>query len=79
MYFDIIFCARTKNGDRQKIYINLEAQKSFYPGYDLVTRGIIYPARLISKQMDVEYTANDYSGVKKVYSIWICYSTQYFF
>lgn len=75
MYFDIIFCARTKNGDRQKIYINLEAQKSFYPGYDLVTRGIIYPARLISKQMDVEYTANDYSGVKKVYSIWICFNT----
>lgn len=26
MYFDIIFCARTKDGDRQKIYINLEAQ-----------------------------------------------------
>ena len=22
--------------------------------------------------MDVEYTANDYDGVKKVYSIWIC-------
>ena len=37
-----------------------------------MTRGIIYPARLISQQMDVEYTANDYDGVKKVYSIWIC-------
>lgn len=72
MYFDIVFCARTLTGDKQKIYVNIEAQKSFYPGYDLVTRGIIYPARLISQQMDVEYTADNYDGVKKVYSIWIC-------
>ena len=57
------------------MYINIEAQKSFYPGYDLVTRGIIYPARLLSQQMDVEYTADNYDGVKKVYSIWICMNT----
>lgn len=71
MYFDIVFYARYGN-ERKKLYVNIEAQKSFYPGYDLVTRGIIYPARLISQQMDVEYTASDYDGVKKVYSIWIC-------
>ena len=75
MYFDIIFYAKTKDAIRQKIYINIEAQKSFYPGYDLVTRGIIYPARLISQQMDVEFTADNYDGVKKVYSIWICMNT----
>lgn len=72
MYFDILFYAVTKDGYRQKMYINIEAQKSFYPGYDLVTRGIVYPARLISQQMDVEYTADNYDGVKKVYSVWIC-------
>ena len=72
MYFDILFYAVTNDGYRQKMYINIEAQKSFYPGYDLVTRGIVYPARLISQQMDVEYTADNYDGVKKVYSIWIC-------
>ena len=75
MYFDIIFYAKTKDAIRQKLYINIEAQKSFYPGYDLVTRGIIYPARLISQQMDVEFTADNYDGVKKVYSIWICMNT----
>lgn len=75
MYFDIVFYVRTKDNSKQKMYINIEAQKSFYPGYDLVTRGIVYPARLISQQMDVEYTANDYDGVKKVYSIWICMNT----
>lgn len=72
MYFDILFYAVTNDGYRQKMYINIEAQKSFYPGYDLVTRGIVYPARLISQQMDVEYTADNYDGVKKVYSVWIC-------
>ncbi len=72
MYFDIVFFVITKGLERQKIYVNIEAQKSFYPGYDLVTRGIIYPARLISQQMDVEYTAENYNGVKKTYSIWLC-------
>lgn len=72
MYFDILFYAVTNDGYRQKMYINIETQKSFYPGYDLVTRGIVYPARLISQQMDVEYTADNYDGVKKVYSVWIC-------
>ena len=72
MYFDILFYVVTNDGYRQKMYINIEAQKSFYPGYDLVTRGIVYSARLISQQMDVEYTADNYDGVKKVYSIWIC-------
>ena len=72
MYFDIVFYVVTKDAEKKKIYINIEAQKSFYPGYDLVTRGIIYPARLISQQMDVEYSADNYDSVKKVYSIWIC-------
>lgn len=73
--FDIVFTAVTKDGIHTKLYINLEAQKDFYPGYDLVTRGIVYGARLISQQMDVEYTPDDYSGVKKIYSIWICMNT----
>lgn len=49
--------------------MNVEAQKDYHPGYDLVTRGIFYVARMISAQMDVEFTADDYDGIKKVYSI----------
>jgi hypothetical protein len=74
MYFDIVFITTTKNGEKQKMYINIEAQKSFYPGYDLVTRAIVYPTRLISQQMDIEYTSDNYDGVKKVYSIWLCFN-----
>lgn len=73
--FDILFHAYTREGERKKIYVNLEAQGNFYPGYDLVPRGIIYGARLLSEQMDVEYTSTSYDDVKKVYSIWICMNT----
>lgn len=70
--FDVVFTALTKQSEQTKVYINLEAQGDFYPGYDLITRGIIYGARLISEQMDTEFTPKNYDDVKKVYSIWIC-------
>ena len=44
----------------------------FYPGYDLVTRGVFYCARMLSTQYGTEFTAQDYDGLKKVYSIWLC-------
>lgn len=55
-----------------KILFNIEAQKDFYPGYDIVTRGIFYTSRMISSQLDTEFTIPHYNDIKKVYSIWIC-------
>ncbi len=71
-FFDILFHAWLDNGESRKIYINIEAQKSSYLGYDLTTRGVIYASRVLSQQMGVEYTSKDYDGAKKVYSVWIC-------
>lgn len=74
--YDIRFSAYTlKKEEAIKILMNVEAQKSFYRKYPLVTRGVFYAARMISAQMDTEFTASDYSGMKKVYSIWICMNT----
>lgn len=42
------------------------------PGYDIVTRGIFYAARLISAQSGTEFTHSHYDDIKKVYSIWLC-------
>ncbi len=70
--FDILFHAITPLKERIKIIINVEAQKNFYPGYDLVTRGIYYGARLISSQKDREFSEDNYDDIKKVYSIWVC-------
>lgn len=63
-----------------KILINIEAQKTYYPGYDIVTRAIFYCARMLSAQLSTEFTvATDdkvkYDNIKKEYSIWICMDT----
>lgn len=55
-----------------KLLLNVEAQKKFYQKYHIVTRGIFYGARMLSEQLDREFTASDYDELKKVYSIWIC-------
>ena len=76
--YDIRFYAYvSKDGRKEKIklIVNIEAQKKYHPGYDLVTRCIFYLARQISAQLDTEFTADDYDNIKKVYSIWICMDT----
>lgn len=70
--YDIRFHAITPTKERVKIILNVEAQKDYWPGYDIVTRAIFYCARMLSSQMDTEFTGKDYDGIKKVYSIWIC-------
>lgn len=71
--YDIYFFVWTpeKRG-RLKIFVDIESQKKFYPGYHIVTRGIFYTSRMISSQMGTEFQAQDYNDIKKVYSIWIC-------
>ncbi|MFP3154908.1 hypothetical protein LQZ18_10905 [Lachnospiraceae bacterium ZAX-1] len=62
----------SQRGGYVKAFVNLEAQKSFYPGYHIEKRGIFYGSRMISAQYNTEFTEPDYNGIKKVYSIWIC-------
>ena len=67
-----------KDREYVKLLVDVEAQKDFYPGYDLVVRGIYYAARQLSAQKGVEFENSDYNKIKKVYSIWICmYSPKY--
>ncbi len=58
--------------DAVKIILNIEAQKNFYPGYPIVSRGIYYDARMISAQNGTEFSKSNYGDIKKVYSIWLC-------
>ena len=50
-----------------EIIINVEAQKSWYPGYKIPTRGIFYGARMISAQLGTEFCDSNYDDIKKVY------------
>lgn len=73
IYFDIrFFVNRPDKKEKVRILINLEAQKNFWPGYRIETRGIYYTARMISAQIGTEFQIPDYDGIKKVASIWIC-------
>lgn len=55
-----------------KLLIDLEMQRKYYPGYDIVTRGVFYGSRMISAQYGTEFDRSEYDNLKKVYSIWIC-------
>lgn len=71
--FDIRFRALIPGtGEYAGLFINVEAQNDFYPGYPIIKRGIYYCSRLISSQYGVEFTNAHYERIKKVSSIWIC-------
>ena len=71
VFYDVRFVVFTPIGERIKLIINVEGQKKFEPGYDIVTRGIFYCARMLSAQKNTEFTDINYDAIKKVYSIWI--------
>lgn len=70
-FYDVRFIVLTPTAERIKLIINVEGQKKFDPGYDIVTRGIFYCAGMLSAQKNTEFTGSDYNAIKKVYSIWI--------
>ena len=76
--FDIIFDAIVPtNGEQIKIIVNIEAQKTTKTiAYPLMKRAVYYVARLVSAQKEKEFHGDDYNGLKKVYSIWVCMNVQ---
>lgn len=69
--YDIRFTATVPETGR-RIWVDIEPQKNFRPGYSLLKRGIYYLARLISSQRGREFVGDDYDKLKKVYVVWIC-------
>ncbi len=76
VYYDVRFNAVVPDsGKPVTLIINLEIQVNDTPGYELVTRGMYYCARMISEQHGTVFSGNHYEKIRKVYSIWICPST----
>ncbi len=76
VYYDVRFNAVVpESGEPVTLIINLEIQTDDRPGYELVTRGMYYSARMISEQYGSVFTQSHYEKIRKVYSIWICPST----
>ncbi len=56
-----------------RLFVDLEVQQKFNPGYSLISRGVFYSARMLSLQMDhYDVDTSHYSKLSKVYSVWIC-------
>lgn len=73
IFFDLRFTVHRVR-EKVKILFDLEAQKAYRPGYPIVSRGIVYAARMISRQIDTEFNIPHYEQLKKVYSIWVCFN-----
>ena len=69
--FDVRFYMVTKEQEHIKIILNIEAQKEYYVQYHFEPRAVFYAERMISEQIDREFTTDNYDDLKKVYSIWI--------
>ena len=71
--FDILFSARTPDGkESRQIFINVESQNDWNPGYPLLKRAVYYCGRLLSRQKGIVFQNSDYQKLQKVYSLWIC-------
>ena len=68
IYYDILFRAAYPDGSGRDIglYINIESQNSFHPGYPLEMRAIYYGARLLSAQLKAINRKTNYGCLKKV-------------
>ena len=72
--FDVHFELDVPRRNKQKackLQINIEAQNSIYNNYKIVTRGIAYISRLISKQVKTVIDGDNYQKMQKTYSIWL--------
>lgn len=72
--YDILFRS-IYPGDRNKsigMYINLEIQGDYYPGYPIEMRAVYYSARVLSAELPIITQDTNYGELQKVYSIWIC-------
>lgn len=72
IFYDVRFSIYPKGNRKCRIFFDVEAQKDYYPGYPVATRGILYGARMLSEQLDTEFSPPYYKELRKVYSIWVC-------
>ena len=73
IHYDIVFDAGIPETDTVvRLIINVEIQVELNLKYAVVTRGVYYGSRQISRQKGTVFTHLDYQKIQKVYSIWIC-------
>ena len=74
VFYDVLFHVWYPGIEGKQIgmYLNLEAQSDYYPGYPIEPRGIYYAARRLTAQLKKIDKDTNYGSLQKVYSIWLC-------
>ena len=73
VFYDILFASRLPESNGScEIFVNVENQNTWNPGYPLLKRAVYYSSRLISRQKGIVFFGDDYGKLEKVCSIWIC-------
>ena len=68
---DSVFEVRIPDTEHKvSVIVNIEGQNNPSPGYPLEKRAEYYMARLVSSQKSVDFKNDDYSNLRKTYSIW---------
>ena len=70
--FRVLLPGSQKSSAQICLYVDMEAQNRYRPGYPLEKRGIYYLSRLISSQIQKISEDTDYGILQKCYSIWLC-------
>ena len=72
IFYDIKFSALAPSLDEAVyLFVNIESQNDYSPGYPILKRGSYYCARMLSAQKGTIFSGKDYGKLRKVYSIWI--------
>ena len=74
VFYDVLFHVWHPGIEGKQIgmYLNLEAQSDYYPGYPIEPRGIYYASRRLTAQLKKVDKDTNYGTLQKVYSIWLC-------
>lgn len=75
VFFDVLVAVMIPGQEKIGLIVNIEAQRTYNPGYSLVKRALFYASRLISSQLSKEFEIPHYDDLKKVYSVWICFNS----
>ena len=71
VFYDVLFHVwyPKMEGKQIGMYLNLEAQSDYYPGYPIEPRGIYYASRCLTAQLKKVDKDTNYGTLQKVYSI----------
>jgi len=68
---DNLFRIGLPGGDGIGLLVNIEGQNVPDPGYPILNRALAYASGIIFNQKGIDFDKSDFTGLKKVYGLWL--------